>query len=248
MLPSPSSTPFIHVIPQFIGRLDLSDRSIALASNNDDDVLDPAEAVLRQKMKSKGHPSRKHGPNNAKNIFMRDKAGKSTKSTSPEVVDSSFRTPTLRELYSGVVLTRDQPLTHIGINHTGTDSTLGEDSSSSTLSLGSLYLDYTGPLLRQFVDGWVTNVASPGGYGSVVGKRNAGSVEVKRQKMDAYTANKGLIHNIDMGGTEQKSWHLAALCLCLCLGTLCGITFIASWTNELALIRVYYYCCSRYLL
>jgi len=176
VLPSPSSTPFIHVIPQFIRQLDLSGRIAALAStNNDGDVLDPAEAVLRQKTKPKGHSSKKHGPNNAKNTFMRDKGGRSAKSTSSGGVDPSFKTPTLQEIYYGVVSTRDQPLKQIG-----SDGNLGENPSLSTLSLGSLYLDYTGPLLRQFIDGWVTSVTSPGGYGNVVGKRNAGTVEVKR--------------------------------------------------------------------
>ncbi|KAG0219909.1 hypothetical protein BGX31_011120 [Mortierella sp. GBA43] len=193
VLPGPSSTPFVHVIPHFIGQLDLSDG----INSVDDSVLDPAEAVLRQK-KTKGHP-KKQGPGvNAKNAFMRDNNNnkKSTKNTSSVVAaddDSIFRTPTLKEIYSGVVLARDQPLKQLGINLAGgnssgsgssssNDGTLGESPPLSTLSLGSLYLDFTGPLLKQFVDGWVTNITSPGGYGNTIGKRNTGSVEIPSMK------------------------------------------------------------------
>ncbi|KAF8931206.1 hypothetical protein BGZ58_007755 [Dissophora ornata] len=94
--------------------------------------------------------------------------------------------PSLREFYDAAVQTRDQSLAHTGTG-TGLSSVgasaheLANESSStvssSSLSLGSLYLDYTGPLLRQFVDGWAKNVKFPGGYGNVVGKRNAGNVE-----------------------------------------------------------------------
>jgi len=81
--------------------------------------------------------------------------------------------PTLREIYGAVVRARDQPLS--GCNTAGGKSPA---DGLSQLSLGRLCMDYSGPLLRQFVDGWVKNVTSPGGYGSIIGRRHIGSVEV----------------------------------------------------------------------
>ncbi|KAG0006787.1 hypothetical protein BGZ65_003727 [Modicella reniformis] len=116
VLPSPSSMPFVHVIPQFIGQLHLP--SVPAIG---EDVVDPAEAVLQKKSKGMRGGHKKHGA--AKNV-----SGKSAKN----------------------------------------QETIGEGS------LLPLYLEYTGPLLKKFVESWTISVSTQGGYGNVLAKRSAG--------------------------------------------------------------------------
>ncbi|KAG0328633.1 hypothetical protein BGZ99_004903 [Dissophora globulifera] len=135
---------------------------------------------------SKKHRDRKTGAStSATTAVATAVAGEMT----PVTAFSTRRTslldmPTLREMYDVTVQTRDQPLTQAGGRGNGGTRTKRRGSGSgpglgpSAVSLGSLYLDYTGPLLRQFVDSWVKSVSQPGGYGNVVGKRNAGNVEM----------------------------------------------------------------------
>ncbi|KAF9351025.1 hypothetical protein BGX26_010869 [Mortierella sp. AD094] len=153
-----------------------------------DGVLDPAEEVLRQKMKfgsngsnNSGGVSKKHGyKTNTKSPLSRNQREKKWTARPSDDTPTTTDSPTLRGIYDSVVNLRDQPLNRgaWSAGNSRVDDVVRGESPSSTLSLGSLYLDYTGPLLRQFVDGWLKNVTSPGGYGSVVGKRNAGSAEI----------------------------------------------------------------------
>ncbi|KAF9100670.1 hypothetical protein BGX27_000309, partial [Mortierella sp. AM989] len=190
VLPSPSNTPFVYVIPYFTGQLDLPQRTLVSNYTSGDGVLDPAEEVLRQKMKfgsnnnsNLGGGSKKHGYKpNAKSPLSRGQREKKweARSSSFNNTTTTLDLPTLREIYDSVVQVRDQPLDRAasgGRNPRMDDAARGE-GLSPVLSLGSLYMDYTGPLLRQFVDGWLKNVTSSGGYGSVIGKRNGGNVEI----------------------------------------------------------------------
>ncbi|KAF9163923.1 hypothetical protein BGX20_001152 [Mortierella sp. AD010] len=177
VLPSPSNTPFVHVIPFFTGQLDLPQRTSVSSHSSGDGVLDPAEEVLRQKMK---FGSKKYGyKTNAKSPLSRSRREKKWAARPSDDTPVPTDSPTLRGIYDSVVKLRDQPLDQgaWGAGNSRMDDMTKGDNLSSTLSLGSLYLDYAGPLLRQFVDGWLKNVTSPGGYGSVVGKKNAGNVE-----------------------------------------------------------------------
>ncbi|KAF8984314.1 hypothetical protein BGZ46_008293 [Entomortierella lignicola] len=187
VLPSPSNMPFVHVIPYFTGQLDLPQRASVFNYSSDNGILDPAEEVLRQKMKFGSNSSnisgtsRKHGyKTNTKSPLSRNhrERKRSARPSPSENQSTTLNSSTLRQIYDAVVKVKDQPLDRGSVGNSKGDDVAMEDDMSSTLSLGSLYLDYTGPLLRQFVDGWVKNVASPGGYGSVVGKRNAGNVEL----------------------------------------------------------------------
>ncbi|KAG0296302.1 hypothetical protein BGZ98_001027, partial [Dissophora globulifera] len=207
VLPSPSSTPFVHVIPHFTEQVSLPpppptptpasapapSSSSTVTSVDGVSILDPAEEVLRQKMvlaqtggiMSKKHRDRKTGASTSATTAV---ATLVAGETTPVAAFSTRRTslldmPTLREMYDVTVQTRDQPLTQAGGRGNGGTRNKRRGSGSgpglgpSAVSLGSLYLDYTGPLLRQFVDSWVKSVSQPGGYGNVVGKRNAGNVE-----------------------------------------------------------------------
>ncbi|KAI1316857.1 hypothetical protein EDD11_009435 [Mortierella claussenii] len=194
VLPSPSSTPFVHVIPQFTVQMHLPQRhhrSIACATTTtaaNAKVLDPAQAVLCQKMKSgSSHHSRRHKHGGAKDSFPRrsvENTAATTEAFAPVVEphnqEDSFGIPTLRALYDAAILTRDQSLD--GENDAMPVSSAAKASvaisHANVVSLGSLHMDYTGPLLTQFVFGWLEALTSHGGYGSAVGKRNAGNVEV----------------------------------------------------------------------
>ena len=151
---------------------------------NSEEPFDPAAAVMRQKLnaasgsagsayKKHGHHAKKHAARESKERPSAQFAGSDGKSSGPH-------TPTLREIYDTIVQARDRPLSDKGPSHTGrkSDAETGEKSTPS-LSLGALYMEYSGPLLRQFVDGWLKNVTMPGGFGNAVGKRNAGAVEVR---------------------------------------------------------------------
>ncbi|KAI7831362.1 hypothetical protein BC939DRAFT_184065 [Gamsiella multidivaricata] len=189
VLPSPSSTPFVHVIPYFTAKLDLPLRGLVPPTNistrsGEGNILDPAEEVLKQQRMKTSAP---HSATLNKKNSLRTKGEDPTEepgsqsSLSNTAAAASFGMPTLRELYDAAVHTRDQPLVRretgkAGSINNGEEGSLS--SSSSSVSLGSLYLNHTGPLLRQFVEGWVKSVTSPGGYGNVVGKRNSGTVEV----------------------------------------------------------------------
>lgn len=175
VLPSPSSTPFVHVIPHFIGQLELPEALLDYSDGNRNEVLDPAAAVMRQRLRTTAggtQLSKKQGSNakSQPNKSHREKAA--ARPTADEGI-LALGNPTLREIYDAAVQARDQPLS--GIIGGGGRSAADD---ASQLSLGGLYLDYTGPLLRQFVDGWLKSVTSPGGYGNIVGRRHIGAVEV----------------------------------------------------------------------
>ncbi|KAF9082892.1 hypothetical protein BGX23_011974 [Mortierella sp. AD031] len=176
VLPGPSSTPFVHVIPHFIGQLELPETLLGYSEENGSEALDPADAVMRHRMKStaNGSPSSKKQGLNAKSQATKSHQEKTLTPSLANDGNFAHGDPTLREIYDAVVQARDQPLS-------GTNGAGGKESGvngSSPLSLGALYLDYSGPLLRQFVDGWVRSVTSPGGYGNIIGRRHIGAVEV----------------------------------------------------------------------
>ncbi|KAG0252460.1 hypothetical protein BG011_006946 [Mortierella polycephala] len=138
---------------------------------------------------------KKQGPN-AMSQLPRGRRERNVTMETPSLTEDSINTlvgiPTLRELYDAVVQAKDQPLhparsgskndhhpqRHGSATKSGSDAGSNASSTSSSVSLGSLYREYSGPLLRQFVEGWIKTVTTPGGYGSVVGKRNAGTVEI----------------------------------------------------------------------
>lgn len=174
-MPSPSSTPFVHVIPHFIGQLELPKALLDYSDDNGNEKLDPAAAVMRQKLRTTAggsQLSKKQGSNakSQPNKSHREKAAARPKADEGNL---ALGNPTLRDIYDAVVQARDQPLS--GITAAG-----GRSMAEGTLqlSLGSLYLDYAGPLLRQFVDGWLKSVTNPGGYGNIIGRRHIGAVEV----------------------------------------------------------------------
>jgi len=166
--------------------------------------LDPAEAVLRQRTRnaafgrSFGDSNRDESGRGAKG--RRRRGEREQNSIAVEVEDRgdqdgktsmSFGLPPLRELYEAAILVKDQSLSTI---HTGDRRPSGRDRLSTnlhgragdfvlegdtTMTLGSIQDDYSGPLLRDFVESWIANVTSPGGYGNVVGKRTANVVEVE---------------------------------------------------------------------
>ncbi|KAG0203635.1 hypothetical protein BGX28_004122 [Mortierella sp. GBA30] len=183
VLPSPSSMPFVHVIPHFIGQLDLPSRDIVqLGRSADEETFDPAVAVMRQKMKSApgaGSTAKKqHGSHAKSQISSEHKGVVGTYVSEGNGSMNMFDTPTLHELYETIVQSRDQPLIRRGLSKTGRKSSKDDGDQSSSLSLGALCQEYSGPLLRQFVDGWLKHVTIPGGYGNVTGKRNVGAVEI----------------------------------------------------------------------
>jgi hypothetical protein len=184
VLPSPSSTPFVHVVPHFIGQLELPEPLLDYSEDIGNEILDPAAAVIRQRMSfTTGGPqsSKKQGlaAKSQTNKSHREKT--IARSTAGEG-NGALGHPTLREIYDAVVQARDQPLS-------GTAGSGGKSAAENTsqLSLGGIYLDYSGPLLRQFVDGWLKNVTSPGGYGNIIGRRHVGAVEVSSGPGSAET-------------------------------------------------------------
>ncbi|KAG0071905.1 hypothetical protein BGZ89_008975 [Linnemannia elongata] len=165
VLPSPSSTPFVHVIPHFIGQLELPEALLDYSDGNRNEVLDPAAAVMRQRLRTTAggtQLSKKQG-SNAKSQPNKSHREKAAARPTADVGILALGNPTLREIYDAAVQARDQPLS--GIIGGGGRSAADD---ASQLSLGGLYLDYAGPLLRQFVDGWLKSVTSPGGYGNIV--------------------------------------------------------------------------------
>ncbi|KAF9574195.1 hypothetical protein EC968_007290 [Mortierella alpina] len=183
VLPSPSATPFVHVIPYFTGRLDWYSNMIQPTPKSSEEAFDPAAAVMRQKMNATsgnaGGAYKKHGNHAKKHIGRENKERSSLHVTGGDGKSSGPRTPMLREIYDTIVQARDRPLSDKGPNHTGRKLGIEDgEKSTSSLSLGALYLEYSGPLLRLFVDGWLKNVTMPGGYGNAVGKKNAGVVEL----------------------------------------------------------------------
>ncbi|KAF9318316.1 hypothetical protein BG003_011415 [Podila horticola] len=166
VLPAPSSTPFVHVIPYFTGMLNLSQRALTLPETHKDEVLDPAEVVLRQK-KAGNNPKRQQQQLGAKGRD-KEKTRRSQREQREQQQANSFGIPSLDEMYSAIVQAKDQSLAE-------PNSRMDLDNP---LTLTSIYMDYTGPLLRQFLDGWIKATTVPGGYGSIVGKRSVGHLEV----------------------------------------------------------------------
>ncbi|KAF9099652.1 hypothetical protein BGX29_007009 [Mortierella sp. GBA35] len=159
-----------------IVELELPETLLGYSEENGSEALDPADAVMRHRMKStaNGSPSSKKQGLNAKSQATKSHQEKTLTPSLANDGNFAHGDPTLREIYDAVVQARDQPLS-------GTNGAGGKESGvngSSPLSLGALYLDYSGPLLRQFVDGWVRSVTSPGGYGNIIGRRHIGAVEV----------------------------------------------------------------------
>lgn len=171
VLPAPSSTPFVHVIPYFTGMLNLSQRALTLPETHKDEVLDPAEVVLRQK-KAGNNPKRQQQQLGAKGRD-KEKTRGSQREQREQQQANSFGIPSLDEMYSAIVQAKDQSLAE-------PNSRMDLDNP---LTLTSIYMDYTGPLLRQFLDGWIKATTVPGGYGSIVGKRSVGHLEVRRHNM-----------------------------------------------------------------
>ncbi|KAG0296316.1 hypothetical protein BGZ96_009715 [Linnemannia gamsii] len=175
VLPSPSSTPFVHVIPHFIGQLELPEALLNYPEDIGNETLDPAAAVMRQRMRfaTNGPQSPKKQGLTAKSQSNKSHREKTATCSTADEGNGALGHPTLREIYDAVVQARDQPLS-------GTAGSGGKSAveGTSQLSLGGLYMDYSGPLLRQFVDGWLKNVTSPGGYGNIIGRRHVGAVEV----------------------------------------------------------------------
>ncbi|KAF9915192.1 hypothetical protein BX616_006710, partial [Lobosporangium transversale] len=210
VLPGPSSTPFVHVIPYFTGQLNLLQTDYALSSpattlttsmhssndvNGGDAVLDPAEEVLlRQKIKSA--PNKKHGgggSQGSKGQFSRNSQREKTAHVGATLLSSQatidkktqfnntfnlFGIPALRDVYDAAVHIRDNSLAA----GTSREDTAVVTSTTPSVSLGSLYLDYSEPLLKQFVYGWLKNLSTTGGYGNAVGKRNVGNVDLPTLK------------------------------------------------------------------
>ncbi|KAF9434824.1 hypothetical protein BGZ76_007357 [Entomortierella beljakovae] len=117
------------------------------------------------------------GRGNAKSAHLRNQREKKWASQSTPLSENASLSdiPTLRGIYDSIVQARDQPLDRtVAWNNSRGDDMMRRD----TLSLGSLYQDYSGPMLRSFVEGWLKNISSPGGYGNVIGKRNAGTIEI----------------------------------------------------------------------
>ncbi|KAF9132353.1 hypothetical protein BG015_003726 [Linnemannia schmuckeri] len=177
-----------------IVEVELPEALLDYSHDNGNETLDPATAVMRQRMRSTAggsQPSKKQG-SSAKlesNKSHREKTG--TRSSADES-NRTLGNPTLREIYDAVVQARDQPLsgtTDIG-GRSATDGT-------SRLSLGGLYLDYSGPLLRQFVDGWLKNVTNPGGYGNIIGRRHIGAVE---DDFDTDESISSKLQSVSIGG------------------------------------------------
>ncbi|KAF9121774.1 hypothetical protein BGX30_002388 [Mortierella sp. GBA39] len=175
VLPSPSSTPFVHVIPHFIGKLELPEALLDYSEDHGNETLDPAAAVLRQRLMTTtgGSQSSKKQGSNTKSQPNKSHREKAAARPTADEGNRALGNPTLREIYDAVVQARDQPLS-------GTTGAGGRSAAegASQLSLGSLYLDYSGPFLRQFVDGWLKSVTNPGGYGNIIGRRHIGAVEV----------------------------------------------------------------------
>ncbi|KAG0347405.1 hypothetical protein BG004_007836 [Podila humilis] len=155
--------------------LDIPARTSMLTEIRRDQVLDPAEEVLRQKRH--GDIPRRHRDHGA---TWNSKAKEKTRHDSvhleqqqqeqPKPV-SSLGMPTLGEAYAAIVRANELPLTEESTLH-------GPGSRDQTLTLSSIYMDYSGPLLRRFLNGWVKTTTAPGGFGSIVGKRNFGNMEV----------------------------------------------------------------------
>lgn len=198
VLPTPSSTPFVYVIPQFIGRAHLASDEILERTEKERVDLDPAEAVLRQRTRNAA-PGRSGSGRGAKSRRRRGEREQNPISVDTEdrtddqngKTSLSFGLPPLRELYEAATLLKDQSLSDI---HTGSRKSSRRDRFSTTLhgrggdliyeddakmTLGSIQDDYSGPLLRNFVESWIASATSSGGYGNIVGKRNASVVEVE---------------------------------------------------------------------
>ncbi|KAG0055718.1 hypothetical protein BGZ83_007590 [Gryganskiella cystojenkinii] len=193
VLPSPSSTPFVYVIPAFSGQADMAlDEPVEPIGKGKDVDLDPAAAVLRQRTKAAetGQPQRgiKRNERGRRNRNAREqletKEGENEGNGQEYKVPLTFGVPTLRELYESSCEFKNQSLT----NHTGdrkmpkagqaNRNSDNVESFTSTISLESLQTQYLGPLLGQFIEGWVKNVTATGGYGNVLGKRNTSVTEV----------------------------------------------------------------------
>lgn len=175
-----------------------------------DEVLDPAEAVLRQKKAGNG-PKRQQQQLGAKGRDKEKTRGsqrgqqqhqqqEQQQNQKQQQQTNSFGMPSLEEVYTAIVQAKDQSLT---------EPNPGMELDDP-LTLTSIYMDYTGPLLRQFLDGWIKATTAPGGYGSIVGKRSIGHLEVRRHNM---LRNYILFLHRALGGVEtqcqkKKSWHL----------------------------------------
>ncbi|KAG0090781.1 hypothetical protein BGZ93_002992 [Podila epicladia] len=175
VLPAPSSTPFVHVVPYFTGILNLPQR-VSTPEIHSGEVLDPAEAVLRQKkagngpkrqqqqLGTKGRDKEKtRGSQRGQQQYQQEQQPKQKQQQT-----NSFGMPSLEEVYSAIVQAKDQSLA---------EPNLGMELDDP-LTLTSIYMDYTGPLLRQFLDGWIKATTAPGGYGSIIGKRSIGHLEM----------------------------------------------------------------------
>ncbi|KAG0027621.1 hypothetical protein BGZ82_008845, partial [Podila clonocystis] len=166
VLPAASSTPFVHVIPYFTGILNLPQRASMLPETHKDEILDPAEAVLRQKKvgSSSKLQQQQLGAKGRDKEKTRDSRGQQQHQQQA----NSFRIPSLEDVYTAIVQAKDKSLA---------EPNPGMDLDDP-LTLTSIYMDYTGPVLRQFLDGWIKSITAPGGYGSIVGKRSISHLEI----------------------------------------------------------------------
>ncbi|KAF9212685.1 hypothetical protein BGZ59_006450 [Podila verticillata] len=167
VLPAPSSTPFVHVIPYFTGLLNLPQRASTLPETHKDEVLDPAEAVLRQKKAGNGPKRQQQQHQLGAKGRDKEKSRGSQREQHQQQQANSFGMPSLEEMYTAIVQAKDQSL-----------ETRSGMELEDPLTLTSIYMDYTGPFLKQFLDGWIKATTAPGGYGSVVGKRSIGHLEI----------------------------------------------------------------------
>ncbi|KAF8948326.1 hypothetical protein BGZ47_005451 [Haplosporangium gracile] len=191
-----------------VRKLELPQALLDYSEDNGNESLDPAAAVMRQRMRSTAgasQSSKKQGSStkSQSNKSHREKTGARS---SADEGSRTLGNPTLREIYDAVVQARDQPLS-------GTTGVGGRSATDGTsqLSLGGLYLDYSGPLLRQFVDGWLKSVTNPGGYGNIIGRRHIGAVEVpsSQQWLAGYlgVCEALGITSINSPGINNKSTH-----------------------------------------
>ncbi|KAG0029831.1 hypothetical protein BGZ81_003358 [Podila clonocystis] len=169
VLPVASSTPFVHVIPYFTGILNLPQRASTLPETYKDEVLDPAEAVLRQKKAGGGSKRQQQqlGAKGRDKEKTRDSRGQQLHQQHQKQANS-FGIPSLEDVYTAIVQAKDKSLA---------EPSPGVDLDDP-LTLTSIYMDYTGPALRQFLDGWIKATTAPGGYGSIVGKRSISHLEI----------------------------------------------------------------------
>ncbi|KAF9429638.1 hypothetical protein BGZ94_010048 [Podila epigama] len=157
VLPAPSSMPFVHAIPYFTGAMNFSAATQTPIESYSNNILDPAEAVLRQKLQRAKVQSG--------GLYPRKKMQHQQHESSSTMF--GMPTTTLDDVYTAILSAKDQPLA----------SGTGLEGSSGP-SMSQIYSDYSGLYLKQFLEGWMKAVTSPAGYGNIKGKRNVVHVEV----------------------------------------------------------------------